>query len=161
MERFVGIDIGGTNIRIIQASSLELPTLEKREVFSTTGNFDEDFKKVTGYLDSIETPIKGVGIAIPGDLAEDKSMVAYAVHIPGYMNKPLPQLLSQKYACKVLMDNDAATAALGEAIYGTSDKSDFLYIIWGTGVGGAEVSYREGKPSAKDVDWDRYLRSFD
>ena len=66
-----------------------------------------------------------------------------------------------KYQCDVRMDNDAAVAALGEALYGTTKKNDFVYIIWGTGVGGASVVYRDGIASSTPLAWEKYLQTWE
>lgn len=160
VERFIGIDIGGTNTRIVHSPSLETPVLEEKAVFSTTKNFEQDYQRITKYINA-NVPIKGVGISIPGNLNEDRSMVSYAIHIPAYMNRPLPALLRERYNCEIRMDNDAAVAALGEAFYGTIDKSDFTYIIWGTGVGGATVVYQDDTTNSAPLDWKRYLQTWD
>ncbi len=68
---------------------------------------------------------------MPGSLNKDKSMALSANHVPGYINKPLPALLSEKYTCKARLYNDAVVAGLEKALYGTANKSDFIYIIWG------------------------------
>lgn len=159
-ERFIGIDIGGTQTRIVYSPSLEPPLLEGKTIFPTTNNFEQDYQRITQYVDT-KAPINGVGISIPGNLSEDKSTVVYAVHVPGYMDKPLSRLLHEQYQCDVRMDNDAAVVALGEALYGTTEKNDFAYIIWGTGVGGASVVYQGGIATSTPLDWEKYLQTWD
>lgn len=52
-------------------------------------------------------------------------------------------MLSKKFSCPVFLENDAVAAALGEALYDTDCPKDFIFIIWGTGIGGSTVSYNE------------------
>jgi len=159
-HRFIAIEIGGTSTRLVHTSNLEKLSLDDFYIFPTTSSFEADYQKVQTYIDR-QIPILGIGISIPGDLNEDKSMVSYAVNTPQYVNKPLCKLLSEKYKCKVRMDNDAIVAALGEALYGTAQQTDFIYIIWGTGIGGASVVYDEGRPTAKIIDWQTYLQKWE
>lgn len=159
-ERFIGIDIGGTFTRVTKSTSLEHPTLQSKTIFPTTNNFDEDYLRVRSSIDKY-APVTGIGISLPGELDENKLQVIHANNVQGYINKPLPTLLSEAFNCETRMDNDAAAAALGEALYGTPNKTPFTYIIWGTGIGGAQIDYTDGHPVSSKLDWSTYLQSWE
>lgn len=158
---YIGIDIGGTKTRLAVSLRLDNPEVVDRKEFVTSDNFERNYQNLLGYID-LKTQIAGIGISIPGDLDADKSMVVKnANSIPCYLGVPLKKLLLERYKCPVQMENDGTTAALGEAIYGNGKGVDFAYITWGTGVGGALVKYINGKPVAPQLDWDKYLYTWE
>lgn len=155
----IGIDIGGTNTRLVRTSSVENPHLLDKYIFPTTKNFQVDYQKIVTYINTF-SQVKGIGIGIPGNLLKDKSVVTDALYVPGHIRQPIPLLLREKFHCPVVMDNDAVVAALGEASYGIKKKTDFIYIIWGTGIGGAFVTYVHGLPKVTPIDWTTYLQQW-
>lgn len=61
-------------------------------------------------------------------------------HIPLWVNEPLKQELEKIVGSKVYLENDAAMAALGEAINGAGkDFKIVAYLTVSTGVGGARI----------------------
>ena len=63
--------------------------------------------------------------------------------------------------CPVVAENDAVAAALGEAYYGAV-KSDFVYVIWGTGIGGVMVSHdQNGKPGIDKLNWNKHFSDWE
>jgi glucokinase len=154
---YISIDIGGTRTRLAASSRLDNPEVVDRKEFVTSDNFEINYQNILSYID-LKTQIVGIGIAIPGDLNEDKSMVVKnANFILCYLKSPLKKLLLERYRCPVQMDNDGTAAALGEAVYGNGKGVDFAYITWGTGIGGALVKYINEKPIVSQLDWDKYL----
>ncbi|MCX6704607.1 MAG: ROK family protein [Candidatus Woesebacteria bacterium] len=158
---YIAIDIGGTRTRLAASSSLDNPEIADREEFATSDNFDKNYQNILSFI-GLKTRIAGIGISIPGDLDEDKStVVKNAQHTPCYLGSPVKKLLLERYKCPIQMDNDGAAAALGEAVYGNGKGVDFAYITWGTGIGGALVKYFGGKPIVTQLDWDKYLSSWE
>jgi len=154
---FIGIDIGGTRTRLAASLGLDKPEVEDRKEFVTSDNFERNLQNLFSYID-LKTQIAGIGVSIPGDLNADKSMVVRnANYTPCYLRSPLKKLLLERYRCPVQMDNDGVAGALGEAVYGNGKGIDFAYITWGTGIGGALVKYINGKLVTSQLDWDKYL----
>lgn len=142
---YIAIDIGGTNIRLASTNSLDNPIFENRKQFGNTHSFDTNFKNILNYIDSLGNKISGIGISIPGAIDEAKSMVIKGHNIPEFIDKPIKELLMNRYKCKVALDNDGVAMAWGETRYGEGKNTDFIYLIWGTGMGGASVKYSDGK----------------
>lgn len=155
-KEFVGIDIGGTNIRLISSPSLNDPLLNSRKTLLTSSNFQINIKGIEGYLNQ-KQQVGGIGISVTGDVDTTSRKVIRSVYAPAFQGKPLGDLLKKKYKCEVRMDNDANAAAYGEALYGHHRYIDFVYIIWGTGIGGASVVYNKNKPGVSSLDWDKYF----
>jgi predicted NBD/HSP70 family sugar kinase len=92
-----------------------------------------------------------------GELSEDKEISVHSKNNGHWDGKAFARDISRELGCPVFAENDGAAAALGEAYYGTV-KTDFAYIIWGTGIGGATVIRdQSGKPNATILDWHQFF----
>lgn len=78
------------------------------------------------------------GIASPID--RQRGTILSAPHLPGWRNKNLTAALRRIFKCPVLIENDAALAGLGEAVYGAgAGQSIVAYLTISTGIGGARI----------------------
>jgi predicted NBD/HSP70 family sugar kinase len=90
--------------------------------------------------------VLGVGVAVP----DDPGRIIMPHQPPGYKiwDTLDPEQLLSAVPWPIHSDNDAATAALGEAEYGTTlDDPNFFYLLISAGLGGAPVidrSYHRG-----------------
>jgi predicted NBD/HSP70 family sugar kinase len=127
-------------------------SLEKPEFFDVTS-----FKQSDSYkkdLDNLSTAIReltretiqGIGLGVPGILNKDKSGIKLSSNLPHWNGKPVKSDLSDRFNCSVVLDNDVTTAALGEALFGHGVSKDFLFIVWGTGIGGTAVHFSNKQP---------------
>ena len=143
----IGIDLGGTNIaiglcddelKIIDKGSV--PTLGTRpgeEIVADMAKLTEEIIDRNGLsLDDIEY----VGIATPGTANAKTGIVEYANNLP-FKNFPISDLFKKYLAVKrVIIDNDANAAALGEALAGAAKNTkSSVMITLGTGVGGGII----------------------
>ncbi len=158
--QFSGIDIGGTNTRIMSVASLDRPTIVGRDQFFNADEFGTNFKRITDILDQSGT-MRSIGIGIPGKLNQDKSIVVQANNIPGYQGAPLKQELTQRYQCPIAMEADTIAAAIGETLYGSGQDTNFAYIVWGTGIAGALASSGGNQVQASRLEWEQYFRPWE
>jgi glucokinase len=143
---FIGVDVGGTNIRAARfTGDSHLPeTKTKVATQASTGK--------EGVLDRIEQAIRevmptdtdqiaGVGIAAPGPLDPYQGMVFSAPNLPGWDKLPLRQLMQDRIGRPIFIGNDANLAALGEWKFGAGKgHHDVLYLTISTGIGGGVIS---------------------
>lgn len=128
-------DIGGTNLRI--GASSDGQTIFKKEIFPTPADFDDGLKIFKSYSGQKFDKIAG-GVA--GPLDKNKTMLIKSPHIGGWAGKPLKQRLSDIFGAEVLLENDTALVALGEANFGAGvGKNIVAYLGLGTGLGGARI----------------------
>ena len=81
--------------------------------------------------------IQGIGIGSPGVVSMDKGTVENPPNLPGWKKVFLRKELEKITNTKVVVENDANAAAIGELIYGAGKKlKSFVMITLGTGVGG-------------------------
>jgi fructokinase len=88
--------------------------------------------------------IKALGVGTFGPVHLDKSSSNYGTigETPkaGWQHVPLKTLLSEQMQVPVAIDTDVDCAALGEQYSGAAqDASNFVYLSFGTGVGGSIV----------------------
>jgi predicted NBD/HSP70 family sugar kinase len=149
---FLGIDIGGTSIRVSAFRSLDRVDAFDEEVHRVTGSYDQDFVNLGGACKFFQNhhgePIEGIGLAIAGVLDRGRTTLAKAGNTRQWVGQPFVQKLGEHFNCRVAFGNDAEAAALAEAMYSNPDGEDFWFVIWGTGVGGTLVRYINGSPVA-------------
>jgi predicted NBD/HSP70 family sugar kinase len=111
---------------------------------------DEALKRALGSIRELKRKsrrrrIWGLGVASPGpmDFREDK--VICAPNFPGWEQVNIRDYFSAKTGLRVLVDNDATAAAIGESWYGAARAlKSFFYIYVGVGVGGG--IFADGRP---------------
>ena len=154
---FIAMDIGATNVRIARTRSLENPSFENVRNFRLSHDFKADFDKITNTAKEIaKQKISAVGVALPGRLNENKSSLAAVVNLPEWVGKNIKEGMEAALKCEAFFENDAVASGLGYAVYNKPVPDDFLFIIWGTGVGGAIVHTHPALKSEK-LDRKEYL----
>ncbi|MEN7546635.1 ROK family protein [Rapidithrix thailandica] len=148
MEHFLGIDIGGTNVKCGLVSS-EGELLEKTKYATTElqkeNSTMESLVKVIGWELEKHSNVKKVGIGIPGTLSKDRNSTIDLPNIPDLAHTNVMGTLKAAYPDIIFhMENDANAAALGEFYFSKATMpDDFIFITLGTGVGGACIMDRK------------------
>ena len=149
---FLGIDIGGTSVRVTAFADLEHHTRIGGDEFRVSGDYDSDLHSLVNacqlmygsYCEEFGGT-EGIGVAIAGVLDKDRTKLARAGNTRQWVDQPFVQTLSAMFGCDVALGNDAEAAAMAEAMYGNPDDDDFWFVIWGTGVGGTLARNVGGK----------------
>jgi hypothetical protein len=158
---FIAIDIGGTYARVASLNSLISPEFKKKN-FKLTHNFKKDFKELNKAIGSLagKRKIEAIGAGLPGELDLSGNKLILAPNLPEWINKNIKEKLSQNFDCEVYLENDATASGLGEAIYGSKPRKDFIFMVWGTGIGGGIVKIKP-RLSAKIINFKKYLQKFE
>jgi glucokinase len=81
-----------------------------------------------------------IGVGYGGPVDWRRGRITRSYHISGWDDFPLGQWLTDQTGLPVFVENDANTAALGEALHGAGiGLSPVFYITLGSGVGGGLV----------------------
>ena len=161
---YVLFDIGGTTTRV--AISEDLKSFGKPIKFTTPINFKEGVEKIVAAVKELtDSNIRGACGAVRGMLSEDRGMIAHDLVLSRWVEEPLKEELAKKLDTKVILENDAALAGLGEAHFGAGkDAKIMVYHTISTGVGGAKIeegkidSYHLGfEPGKQVLDIDRTI----
>lgn len=160
---YIGIDIGGTNARVAVSSTLENIIGFTKKEFKLTHNFDQDFSHLTEVIkELVQGKVDAIGVGIPGDLNKKKTtFVSPSKNLAEWSDKPIHKMLTEAFHCRVILENDAVIAAIAEAYFGKGKGKDFIYIIWGTGIGGAIVHWEEKRACLVKLDWYQYFQSWE
>lgn len=143
----IGIDLGGTNIAVGIVDS-ENNIIKKGSVPTKAGrNPDEIVKDMAALCEKLLSEegimlcqVEFVGIATPGAVNPEKGVVRFAANL-NMIDYPIVKKLSECLAVKrVLVENDANAAAMGEAMAGSGKGvNTFVMVTLGTGVGGGII----------------------
>lgn len=141
---YVLFDIGGTKTRV--AISNDKQTIAASNSFKTPSSFTEGIQKL---LDTAKSLADGEDIeafagGIRGPLTEDKSGIENDSVLTKWIGKSIIAEIQKTYDVPVFLENDAALAGLGEAVFGAGKGADIVaYHTISTGVGGAKIEYGE------------------
>lgn len=134
-------DIGGTTTRV--ARSVDEKTFDEPTVFDTVAhNFETGIQNVIHAARSVahNETIDRCVIGIAGRFSDDYETLLDSAHLPGWEKHNLAQTLRDALGCSVLIQNDVALGALGEANEGAGAGAHVVtYIAVGTGIGGRKV----------------------
>ncbi|GIO23136.1 ROK family glucokinase [Oceanobacillus sp. J11TS1] len=146
-ELLVGVDIGGTTVKIGFIAE-DGKIQEKWEIPTDLTNEGENiisdiWKSIDSKLkmSSMANPsIKGIGVGAPGFVDAHAGIITEAVNI-GWKDLHLAEELEKLAGVPVYVENDANIAVLGENWIGAGNQSENLIAITlGTGVGGGIIA---------------------
>src|SRR5437899_2911395 len=147
MDCLVGIDIGGTNVKIgIIRTGEQFAVLKKISLPTNAADPAERFvQRVAEATKKLiaETGQKplGVGVGCPGLIDPKSGMVKKSPNLPNLPHFPLRDRLQSLLGLDVEIQNDANAAALGEFLFGPSKGiNNLILLTLGTGVGGGIVA---------------------
>lgn len=130
---YIGIDIGGTHIRV--GASVDGKTLKEKLDFPTK-EFEQSFSEIINAVKTFDSKVKSIGVSVPGPLSSKTNLILASPNLKGFNEKPLKEMLEDKLKVPVKVEHDASVAALAEATLGAGkDKNPVLYITVSTGIG--------------------------
>jgi len=148
-EIFVGIDLGGTFIKVgCFDSQLKLlnktsaPTEAEKQakviIENMAGASEQCVAKAGFSMDDV--PAGGLGS--PGPARYREGIIEAATNFPNLRNTPLRQMLSDRLGGKtIVFENDANVACFGEFVAGAGKGvEDMVFFTLGTGIGGGIIN---------------------
>ena len=146
MNYFIGVDIGGTNIRaciIDEGNNIVDKFKIKTEVSEgPTKNIDNLYNEINKRWQSYN--IKSLGVACPGPLDLKNGIIINPPNLIGWENFQIRDYMREKFKLPVIVNNDANVAGYGEAMVGVAKECESVYYITlSTGVGGGFIYKNE------------------
>lgn len=142
----IGVDLGGTNLRIAAVSAtgelLEKVTLGTKLALGRDHVIDEMCSAIQRLSDKYKATgeFLGAGIGVPGLIDLQTGMMRKAVNLPGWENYPARAEIERRLGARVVLENDARVAALGEQWMGAArGVANMAVLTLGTGIGGGIV----------------------
>ncbi len=142
----IGVDLGGTNLRIAAVTTagdlLEKVTLETKTSLGPN-------HVITEMCDAIQRlssqyrqngRLLGAGVGIPGIVDLHTGMLRKSANLPGFEEYPVRAEIERRLGARVVLENDANVHALGEQWLGAARGfDDMAMMTLGTGIGGSIV----------------------
>lgn len=141
----LGLDIGGTKLAVGVATDAGIP---HGFLVEPTRRDEGPDAVIARLIDlgrrSVEAaglgPVGAVGISCGGPLDAVRGVLVRPLHLPGWFDVPIVQLVEDAFGVPAALENDASAAALGEYRYGGArGTSTALYMTVSTGIGGGAV----------------------
>ena len=155
MSGVIGIDIGGTAIKMGIVSLEGIILVKKNVLFDPGRPFPELFDVVCSSLEDLmassAVPVGAIGIATPG-FADPATgiLIDGTQNVSALKGPSLPKEFSERFRVPSFIDNDGTCAALGELWFGAGRNfRNFVVVTLGTGIGGGIVVNQEVVTGAK------------
>jgi glucokinase len=148
MSQYFAIDMGGTNIKlgiIDDAGEIivkkSIPTQPEMGSQNILNRIEENIRKTLKENDFSLEDIEGIGVCCPGPMDPEKGIIFDMPNVPGWKDFPILDEMQKRFpGVKILVDNDANAAALGEWwIDCNRESSNLVFYTLGTGVGGGLI----------------------
>lgn len=147
MTKRIGIDVGGTNVKIALVDgegkiiySNSVPTYAQMGYEYTVNNIKQAIRDLMKETNTDAKEIEGIGFDFPGQVDYKTGVVKLAPNIPGWINVPIAQMIEEEFNIPTRIDNDVRCAALGELKFGAGKGCEnFVCITVGTGIGSGLV----------------------
>ena len=143
----IGVDLGGTNLRIAAVDGRGRLTEKVTTDTGVARPRDQVIAEMCRAIQALVAKRKkaggrlvGVGVGVPGIIDLASGMLRESPNLPGWEDYPVRQEIERRLGTRVILENDANAAALGEQWLGAGRAADDLCMVTlGTGVGGGIV----------------------
>lgn len=149
MNRYIGVDLGGTNLRaaIADTQTGEISHQRACPTHAAEGQERVIDRMVNLIGDMIEesglsrSTIKGIGIGVPGTPDVEAGVIQFLPNLPGrWLDVPLRAIVEEQIGLPVALINDVRAITLGEWTFGAGRGVESLACLAiGTGIGGGVV----------------------
>jgi glucokinase len=137
----VGVDLGGTNLRVGVVDGAGTVLGERR--LPTPHELDDIIDAIGDCVRELardHPDARGVGIGAAG-MVDFDGVIRFSPNLPAFRDTPMAGLVRDAVGMPVVLDNDANVTALAEVTHGAArGRKEVLCITLGTGVGGGIVS---------------------
>jgi glucokinase len=149
MNCYIGIDLGGTNLRAAIADTdtgqvyhqRKYPTLAVEGQEAVIQRIVQLIRELTQADGVAFEEIKGIGIGVPGTPDIETGVIQLLPNLPGkWLNVPLQAIIEEQVQLPVALINDVRAITLGEWTFGAGRGAETVVCLAiGTGIGGGVV----------------------
>jgi glucokinase len=144
MARYIGVDIGGTNIVIGLVDESNKCLLFKKIATEaqrgTTHIIQTIAANIHDLADQADEPVLAVGVGVPGFVDHEAGISVKTVNL-GWENYPFTAELQKLVPIPIYINNDVRLFVYGEALVGAGkDFKHVLGVTLGTGIAAAVVN---------------------
>lgn len=141
MKYAVGIDVGGTNIRIaiVDEDGNLYDVIKQSTKAKNIEGLKEQILELISLVDLKKYNVCGIGIGVPGPVKPDGTVI-YIPNLNISESFNLKEMIEKETNLPVYVGNDANVAGLAEAFVGNGKGYDVVqYITMSTGIGGGLI----------------------
>jgi glucokinase len=139
----LGVDIGGTNVRVALANQSgeiiarsSTTTTNMREPETVVRNICECVQQLLQSTGLSQRQVSAIGAGAPGLTNAKTGVVIATSYLMGWRDVPLKAMLENTLGIPASVDNDVNLATLGESCIGAGRGfPEFVFLAIGTGVG--------------------------
>lgn len=149
MKRYIGCDLGGTNLRAalvdVETGKVlfqqSVPTLAREGHDAVMRRMADLFLTMIKAAGLKPQDVSGIGIGVPGVLDLEKGETIFLPNLPGtWPHVPLRDVLQERTGLPVALLNDVRSITFGEWRFGAGQGVDTVAVLAiGTGIGGGLV----------------------
>lgn len=142
-EQFLGIEIGGTKLQFAVSDGSGAIAHSMRYAIDAAGGASAIQQQIATAWKSLpnKDAIAAIGVGFGGPVAWQTGTIRVSHQVSGWSDFNLAGWLHQLSGKPVQVENDANTAALAEAIYGSGKgHKSVCYITIGSGIGGGMIN---------------------
>lgn len=142
MKAYIGVDLGGTNVRVAkvdEAGNILQMIKEATEIGKGT---EYVIQKIISMIESIDghEDCRGIGMGVPGPVDTIEGKMVLATNLPGFEGYPIAKRIEEHFHKPTFLENDGNVAGLGEAVLGEGKDCQVVYYVTiSTGIGGALI----------------------
>lgn len=149
MGNYIGLDLGGTNIKscVIDdhgkvLAEQSITTDAEKGANVVIERLVESARRVAQAAGLEMAEVDGIGVGSPGPIDFEGGIIISAPNIKGFVNVPLRDRIGDATGRPTWLENDANAAAFGEFMFGAGKDPDIRHLAMftlGTGVGGGLI----------------------
>ena len=144
---FLGVDLGGTNIKAIATTGDGRRLCEKNIQAETERGPDAVIQKMVLLIEDViescnvlRERFLAIGVAAAGVVNMNSGICRFLPNLPGWIDIPLVQRVSEEIDIETFLINDVRAITLAEMLFGAGrGVQNLICMAVGTGVGGGIV----------------------
>lgn len=140
MKYYIGVDLGGTNVRAAKVDELGHIVEVVKEATEIEQGVEHVISKMIRMIQSLSDyqNCEGIGLGVPGPVNTALGVMSLATNLPGFENYPLCETIQKHIGLPTFADNDVNVACLAESYHGAGKPYPIVYYVTlSTGIGGA------------------------
>jgi glucokinase len=145
-EYTIGLDLGGTNLRAaaIDRGGKMLDKVE--ESTNPEQGREVVLRDMAAVIQKVRAAhgagtLAGIGIGVPGFIRLKEGLITNSNNLACLENFPIRDEIERRLSARVILENDANAAALGEKWMGAGRAvEDLVLLTLGTGIGGGVIA---------------------
>jgi len=146
-ELYLGIDLGGTNLKAIAMTGDGTRLCEMHRLAETEKGPKRLIEKMAALIEDVigscnasKKQFRAIGVAAAGIVDMQRGICRFLPNLPGWIDIPIVQELSQKVRLDTFLINDVRAMTLAEKRFGAGKGvNNLICLAVGTGIGGGIV----------------------